>query len=185
MSKYFIYTGNAYPHNNLNRLVEAVVSLNSDLEEPVVLKIASSRSVFTERLSGVVKKLGGEKYVELLGLVSDSELTGLYKNSVALVFTSLSEGFGIPGIEAMEAGTLVLASDIPVFREVYGKAATYFNPLDFSSIESAMRDALNLSGEERSEKVEFGKKFVKRYSWAKMAKETLKLYESSVGLRQS
>jgi glycosyltransferase involved in cell wall biosynthesis len=184
-ARYFFYTGNAYPHKNLGRLIEAVVSLNKDLDEPVLLKIASSRNVFTERLSKVIGEAGAEKYVKLLGFVSDSELGGLYKNSVGFVFPSLSEGFGLPGIEAMDAGTLVLASNIPVFKEIYAKAAIYFNPLDFSSIENAMKNALSLPDEKRQEIIEFGKKFVKRYSWAKMAKETLKIYEEegSTGLR--
>ena len=86
------------------------------------------------------------------------------------------EGFGLPGIEAMEAGTLVLASDIPVFREVYKDAAIYFNPLDFTSIEKAMENVLEMSEDVRKEKIAFAQKFVKRYSWSQMARETLKVY---------
>ncbi len=179
MSKYFFYTGNAYPHKNLGRLIEAMVLLNKGLEEEIHLKIASSRTVFVERLEKTIKKLGAEKYVELLGFVPDEKMTDLYKDSLGLVFPSLSEGFGLPGLEAMEAGTLVLASDIPVFKEVYDKAAIYFNPFDFSSIEKTMRNVISMSGDERREAIEFGQKFAKRYSWAKMAKQTLKLYEES------
>ena len=178
-NKYFVYAGNAYPHKNLNRLVEAVILLNKSVDEPVYLKIASSRNVFTERLEKEIKKLGAEKYVKLLGFVPDDKLPELYRDSVAFVFPSVSEGFGLPGIEAMEAGTLVLASDIPVFREVYKNAATYFNPLDFTSIERTMKIALEMSDLERKEKIDFAQKFVKRYSWEKMARETLKVYEKA------
>jgi len=169
MSRYFIYAGNAYPHKNLDRLMEAVKAAEVDLY------IASSRNVFTKRLEE--KK---NEYVKLLGFVPDEKLKELYKNSIAFVFPSFSEGFGLPGIEAMEAGTLVLCSDIPVFREIYKDAAIYFNPYDLSSIEKVMKNALFLTAEERKSKIAYAQKFVARYSWQKMAKETLKLYSSVV-----
>ncbi len=177
MSKYFFYTGNAYPHKNLERLVEAVVDLNKTLNQEVHLKIASSRDVFVKRLEKSIKKLEAGKYVELLGFVPDERLRSLYKNSVAFVFPSLSEGFGLPGIEAMEATTLVLASDIPVFKEVYEDNAIYFNPLDFTSIEKTMRNVFEMDENTRKKRILKAQKFVKRYSWAKMARETLKIYE--------
>ena len=178
-SPYFVYAGNAYPHKNLKRLVEAIILLNKEVGKKVLLVIASSRNVFTQKLSGVVKRMGAEDFVKLLGFVPDSRLGGLYKNSTGFVFPSLSEGFGLPGLEALNAGTLLLASDTPVFREIYGSAASYFNPLDFSSIEKSMKSALETGGSEREEKIKFGQGFVKKYSWVKMAKETQKIYAQS------
>lgn len=179
MSKYFLFVGNAYPHKNLSRLVEAIVYLNKVLDEPARLKIVSGRGVFTQRLESLLEKMQAKKYVEMLGFVKDKDLKKLYANSLAFVFPSLSEGFGIPGIEAMKFGTLLLASDIPVFREVYKDHAIYFNPLDFSAIGNAMRNALQMSDEERRDWIQKSQKFVKRYSWRKMAKETLKVYYES------
>lgn len=178
MNRYFVYTGNAYPHKNLSRLLEAIVELNKESDKPVELKIASSRNIFISRLESLIKRLNAGDYVKLLGFVPDEKLAKLYKDSVAFVFPSLSEGFGLPGMEAMEAGTLVLASDIPVFREVYNGAAIYFNPYDFSSVQKAMRSALDLGEVERKAKIKYAQKFVKRYSWEKMARETLNLYQS-------
>jgi glycosyltransferase involved in cell wall biosynthesis len=183
---YYIYAGNAYPHKNLKRLIEATVLMNTNSEQKVVLAIASARNIFTQRLQKVVDKLNAKDVVRLLGFVPDEDLGGLFEKSVGFVFPSLSEGFGLPGLEAMSAGTLVLASDIPVFREVYKDNAIYFNPQDFSSIEKSMRNVFKLEADERTELVEKGKDFAKRYSWAKMAEETLKIYEeSSDSLRQS
>jgi len=48
--------------------------------------------------------------------------------SLAYIAPSLSEGFGLPGLEALSAGTLLMAADIPVFKEVYGDSALYFEP---------------------------------------------------------
>ncbi len=176
---YFIYTGNAYPHKNLERVVGAIVELNKNLDKKILFVIASARNVFTQKLQTVVTKLKAEKYVKLLGFVPDSDLGSLYKNSLAFVFPSLSEGFGLPGLEAMNAGTLVLASDIPVFREIYNTNAIYFDPLNSLSMEQAMKNVLNLTQAERKIKIASGQDFVKRYSWSKMAKQTLDVYEGS------
>lgn len=175
--QYFIYVGNAYPHKNLKRLIEAVVVLNKDGEQLIKLKIASSRNIFTQRLQRDVFKIKVSKFIELLGFVDDNKLRELYKNAVAFIFPSLSEGFGLPGIEAMRAGTLVLSSNITVFKEIYEDNAIYFNPFDFTSIENAMKKAIELSPSERDMRVEKGKEFAKKYSWRKMAVETLKIYE--------
>lgn len=180
---YFIYSGNAYPHKNLKRLVEAIIELNLTTKERVYLLIASTRSVFTRRLEELIDKSNAGRFVKLLGFVPDEELGALYKHSLGFVFPSLSEGFGLPGLEAMNAGALSLVSDIPVFREVYKDAAIYFNPYDFSSIAKAMKEVVGMSKEERVKRIESGQNFIKRYSWRKMAEETLKIYASSYRLR--
>jgi len=131
---YFVYAGNAYPHKNLKRLIEAVVFLNQKSGKKISLAIVSARNVFVSRLEKLVKRMNAVSYVRLLGFIPDSDLGALYQNSVAFVFPSLSEGFGLPGLEAMSVGTLVLASDIPVLKEVYKGNAVYFNPYDYTSI---------------------------------------------------
>jgi len=176
---YFVYAGNAYPHKNLKRLIKAVVLLNKNCNQSVILAIASSRGIFTRRLEKILRAQKAGEYVKLLGFLPDEELFALYGNSIGFVFPSLSEGFGLPGLEAMASGTLVLASDIAVFKEIYKDHAFYFNPLDVSSIEKTMENVLGVGGTLRTEEIERAKNFVKRYSWAKMAKETLKIYEES------
>jgi len=181
---YFVYAGNAYPHKNLERLVEAIVMLNENTDKKVLLVIASARNIFTKRLEKIIKKLKAEEFVKLLGFVPDAELGSLYKNSLGFSFPSLSEGFGLPGLEALNSGTLLLASEIPVFKEIYGKNATYFNAFDFSSIEKAMERIIEMDPNSRRGRILEGQAYSKRYSWTKMAKETLKIYESSISLRQ-
>lgn len=182
-SDYFIYTGNAYPHKNLERLVEATILLNKNVDHKIILLIVSSRDIFTQRLQRLIHKFEADDYVKLLGFVPDEDLGSLFKNSKGFVFPSLSEGFGLPGLEAMSVGCPVLASDIPVFREIYKSNVIYFNPYDFSSIEKAMKNILGESVDARNERTDAAKEFAKRYSWAGMAKETLKVYEDSFSLR--
>lgn len=183
---YFIYTGNAYPHKNLNNLVKAMGILNNKLDQSVNLLIASSRGIFTQRLEKIIKREKAENCVKLLGYVSDKELFQLYRNAVGYVSPSLSEGFGLPGLEAMTVGTLVLASDIPVFKEIYSDNAFYFVPTDPMSIAETMKEALEMKDTTREERIKKAKDFAKRYSWDKMAEETLNIYDESCNsLRQS
>lgn len=173
---FFLYVGNAYPHKNLERLIEAVVTLNQNRQEKVTMAIVSSRDVFVKRLSGKIKEKNAVDVVRLLGFVPDAELGDMYKAAEAYIFPSVFEGFGLPGLEAMSLGNISVVSDIPVFKEIYEDAAMYFNPFDYTSIVGAMNNVLSLTNAQRNILIEKGKKQVKKYSWVKMAEETLAIY---------
>ena len=178
--KYFIYTGNAYPHKNLGRLIEALVLLNNSGDEKVRLKIISARKTFLDRLEKLISSAKAKDYIEILEYIEDDKLAILYRNSIAFVFPTLVEGFGLPPMEAINAGTLALVSDISVLKEVYADSVFYFDPMDINSIKQSLDEVLNLNDKERKLKIEKSQEFLKRYSWSKMAKETLKIYESVV-----
>ncbi|MEK7472823.1 MAG: glycosyltransferase family 1 protein [Patescibacteria group bacterium] len=173
---YFMYTGNAYPHKNLSRLIVAMVILNE--KKTIKLKISSSRSVFTDRLQKIITENNAQKYVELLGYVPDDKIKTLYKNSIAFVFPTLAEGFGLPPMEAINSGTLAVVSNIPVLKEVYEDSVLYFDTMDTNSIVKALQNVLKISNEDRDKMIKKSQKFLKKYSWQKMAKETLNIYES-------
>lgn len=174
---YFFYAGNAYPHKNLANLINAIKLLNIKYNQNVNLAISSARNIFTQRLQKLIYRLGVEKNVNLLGFVPDNNLGYLYKNSEAFIFPSLSEGFGLPGLEAMSSGSLLIASDIKVFREVYGDNAIYLDSKNADSIAKTMLRVLKMGSSEKKQRIKSAQKFVKRYSWAKMARETLKIYK--------
>lgn len=182
---YFIYAGNAYPHKNLERAIEAVIQLNNEIASPVLLVIVCSRNVFTKRLEKYIAKNDAGKHIKLLGFVPDTDLDLLYKNSVSFLYPSIYEGFGLPGLEALENGTLVICSDIPVFREIYKDAVSYFNPFDFTSISKAMKKVLEIDKKERKIIIDKGYLQTEKYSWERMATQTLAVYENSSSLRQS
>lgn len=177
---YFIYVGNAYPHKNVEKAIDAVSLLNKSRKAQADFVIVSARNDFVKKLGKYTKGRGFASFVKYLGYVPDAEMNVLLANSVAFVYPSLSEGFGLPGLEAMRAGTLVLASDISVFKEVYKNHATYFDPLEVKSIADAMKKSLSISLSERKKSTENAKKFAKRYSWNKMAKETLQVYNEAL-----
>jgi glycosyltransferase involved in cell wall biosynthesis len=173
---YFVYAGNAYPHKNLANLIKAVKLLNTKSNQRVILAIASARNIFTQRVKKLIERDSACDFVKILGFVPDEKLGSLYKHATGFIFPSLSEGFGLPGLEAMAAGTLVAASDIPVFKEIYGEHAIYFDPTDIQSIECTLRTLLNMSEGDRNAEIRKAQNFVKRYSWTKMAEETVRVY---------
>jgi len=178
---YFIYTGNAYPHKNIPRVIKAMVKLNEKKQNKISLLISTSRSIFTNRLEKLIEEEGAKDYVKFLGFVPDEDLAVLYKASLGFVYASLSEGFGLQGLEVMASEGIVLASDISVFREIYKDNAIYFNPKSINKIMEAMKMVIGLEDAEKKKRIHRSQEFIKRYSWNKMVKETVRVYEK-IGL---
>lgn len=166
--KYFLYVGNAYPHKNLSRLLKAF----TELDESVKLVLIGKNDYFYKKLKPTLPA-----NVMVLHDVTDAELGYLYKHAVACVSPSLMEGFGLPLLEAMSLSTMVVASDIPAFKEVCKDSALYFNPKNVHSIMSTLMQALNLAPDSKKERISKGKQYASTYSWKEMVQETINAYE--------
>ncbi len=169
---YIIFVGNTFPYKNVDVILEALTKLPTELKFVCV----SPRNRFLEKLIASAGHLGIKNRLTTPGYLSDSDLKVLFKKAVAFVFPSLSEGFGLPGLEAMGVGCPVISSDKTSLPEVYGEAALYFKP-DSSKelvgkIEQIMKDE-NL----KAAQVKKGFEQVKKYSWKKLAEETLEVYK--------
>jgi len=146
---YVLYVGNDYPHKNLKRLKLAFEKLRGDgLDYELVL---------------------------ITKFVSEEELDNLYKNASLFVFPSLSEGFGLPPLEAMARGVPVVSSNATCLPEILGDAAVYFNPLDVDDMAEKIKKTLSNDGVKKA-LIRKGLEQIKKYSWEKMAEETLELY---------
>lgn len=180
---YFLFVGNAYPHKNPEILVEAFAKIVSEYPDTKLLFVGA-KNYFYSRLQELVVLHHLEKNILFLGKISDPALQTLYRHAHALITPSLMEGFGLPGLEAMRHRCLVLASDIPVYKEIYGDAALYFDPRSEKSIHATIRSVLR-DRKNVTPYIERGLEQIKRYSWEKMAKETIQIYESCARIRQS
>lgn len=163
-----LYVGSLYPHKNLKLILQALPSLPK-----YKLLIAGSRNVFQDKVREYVKYKQIEEQVEFLGYVPDEDLAKLYQQVTALVQPSFSEGFGLTGVEAMSFGTSVLASDIPIFKEIYQDVAFYFSPHSIASFIQAVHALEQKSDAQNKE----GVQLAKNYSWEKMAEQTIELYK--------
>ena len=154
---YLLYVGNDYPHKNLKRLKLAFEKLiKQGLDYELVLA-------------------GTDSFVD------DEELDKLYRNAELFIFPSLSEGFGLPPLEAMTRGVGVVCSNIPCLVEILGNAAIYFNPLDIDDIAEKIKKVL-LDKDLKDELIKRGYERIKKYNWQKMAEETLETYNSILRL---
>lgn len=172
-SPYFLYVGNAYPHKNVEKMIQAFL-LFSEKHPEYTLKLAGKKDFFYKKL---VEKTKSPK-IEFMGFVDDSDLAKLYKYSAATIIPSLMEGFGLTTLEAMSMGSLVIASDIPSLKEVAGNNVEYFKPTDVLSLVSSLEEVAGLSEKKRHEMVQIGKKHVEKFSWENTARLTLEAYNS-------
>lgn len=178
--KYFLSVGNAYPHKNLEILLDAFKDIKTNNND-IKLVLVGNNDYFYERIKKRAQDLGISNDVLFFGKATDEELSYLYKNAVCLVMPSLMEGFGLPILEAMANKCLVICSDIPSLKEIAKDNAIYFSP-------SSKKDIINAL--EKAYKKDFNKDMLenafiksKEFSWEKTARETLKIYESSNSLR--
>lgn len=177
---YVLYVGNAYPHKNLSRLVEAFT--DRELSKLAKLVLVGDDNFFFRRLEQKVKSMGFESNVYFFGKANNEELINLYSFAKCLVSASLMEGFGLPNMEAVYCGCLPVVSDIPAFREVWADRLIYFNPYNSEDISKAIRKLLSLSKNEYQTKLNKAKQRIVDFSWEKTAKLTLKTYENSLSL---
>lgn len=128
---YMLAIGNLAPHKNLALLVRAAAARGPDAPELIVAGGMNSK-VFADA------GLREAKRVRFIGRVSDAELRALYEGALAMAFPSLTEGFGLPPLEAMLCGCPVIATSGGAVPEICGDAAIFVNPADQAGWTAAM-----------------------------------------------
>ncbi len=177
---YFFYVGNYYPHKNIRFAIDALQLLNRNLNTQYKFCIAGSKDVFLQKTINYARQTHEDGNVDFLGKLTDEQLRVVYKNSIAFIYPSLAEGFGLQGLEAIASGTVVLASDIPVFKEIYGDNVYYFNPYKVDSLVECMKNVVKLNFIDKSNIVEMSRKILPKYNWKEMAIKTLELYKKLI-----
>lgn len=159
--KYILALGSQAPHKNLGMLVKAAQRRRENCF-PLVIAGGPGKGVFAK--SG----LSPNECTKLIGRVSDAELRALYEGASALAFPSLTEGFGLPPLEAMLCGCPVIATTGGAVPEVCGDAAIFANPSD----ENDWTDALTLitnSSRQREDLIARARNHASTFTWDKAA----------------
>jgi glycosyltransferase involved in cell wall biosynthesis len=167
--EFLLYVGSLYPHKNVNLVLQAMQA-----EPRINLVIASARDAFWQQTQKLVHQLHLSPRVVFLTQVPDATLAYLYRQASALVQPSLSEGFGLTGIEALQVGTKVIASDIPIFREIYGSAFFPFNPHNPNSLLAAWNQSQ--SNAERSYRLLANQQAAK-FNWDETVQQVAAIYQ--------
>ena len=128
-------------------------------------------------VTSVLERARSLPRVTLRGYVSESELDSLYRGAIAAVFPSIYEGFHLPALDALSAGCPVIASDIPVHREVLGEAAIFVPCHDAEAWAAAIRRVRD-EPELGVRMSRAGRQRALAFSWDRSAEKLLHLFDS-------
>jgi glycosyltransferase involved in cell wall biosynthesis len=179
--EYILFAGALEPRKNVARLVQAVELLRArrrDVVPPLVLVGPSGWR--NDEVATRIRSAGS--WLRLLGTVPRSDLVALMSGASVLAYPSLSEGFGLPVLEAMACGTPVVASQIGPIVEASGDAALLVDPTDAEEIAEGLRRIL----EDRGLREDLAKRGLARaatFSWGRTAAGTLSAYAKALDSR--
>jgi glycosyltransferase involved in cell wall biosynthesis len=180
--EFILYVGQQSDYKNIRRLGDAhrqLLTTHPDLGLILVGKknaaALANEQYFTEQ---------GYKNILFTDFIEDAQRDWLYTQARAYIFPSLMEGFGLPGLEAMGYGAPVVSSNATCLPEVYGDAALYFDPTDITSMAMTINQVIS-SDELRRNMIRKGYKQLAKYSWRRMAEQTLAVYEQALATNSS
>jgi glycosyltransferase involved in cell wall biosynthesis len=177
-TRFIMYVGRPTPHKNLARLIDAFVLLKQqhpDLRLALVGKKDAMYSIHERRVAA--QHIPDVVFTDF---VSDAQLRWLFEHTAVYVFPSLSEGFGLPALEAMLCGAPVASSNATCLPEVYGDAAHYFDPQSVQDIADKINDILT-NESLRNNLIQKSRPHAQKYSWQRMAEQTLAVYKRVLG----
>lgn len=174
---YFLFVGKRGGYKNFDLFAKAFADVAAS--HPDLHLICAGGGDFSRQERELIRQLHIENKVCYRAL-SDEELALCYQRSIAFVYPSLYEGFGLPILEAFACGSPVLCSNASCFPEIAGAAALYFEGHDRDSMSHAMHSILQ-SESSRQSLISRGALRLKSFSWDKCAKETRQCYDRAVG----
>jgi glycosyltransferase involved in cell wall biosynthesis len=178
-ARFLLYVGQQPDYKNIRRLGDAHQQL-LETDPELGLVLAGRMNPAAQRNSDYFAERG-YKNIHFTGYISDETLDDYYRHASAYVFPSLMEGFGLPGLEAMQRHLPVVSSNATCLPEVYGDAAEYFDPLEVDDIASAIRRVIENESRQK-ELVELGLQRARQFSWRRMAEQTLAIYRQALAI---
>ncbi|MDH6180899.1 glycosyltransferase involved in cell wall biosynthesis [Microbacteriaceae bacterium SG_E_30_P1] len=169
-----VYMGSFMPYKNVELLARSLADL------PGYRLRLMSRISDADRTRLAAMAPAGT--IDFLGGASDEQYTDALTSAFALVSASRDEGFGLPVVEAQALGTPVLLSDTPIFREIGGEAAGFFDPDDTASFVRAVRELEN--PEEWRRRSQASSEWARRYNWPDAARQLLDILRETVARKR-
>ena len=179
--KYLLFVGNRLGYKNFINFIKSIAPILKEDKNLFLVCAGGGRFLAEEKM--LLSKLKIENQISQVSFRSDSELAYIYKNALVYVLPSLYEGFGMTALEAFSMGCPVVASNTSSIPEVCGKAAVYIDPKYSKTIKDRIEKVIR-NEKLRLKLVRLGYKQVKKFSWAKTVKETLKVYEKAIKTKE-
>lgn len=178
--KQFIMSdGRPRPHKNLGNVIKAFAILHEKHPE-LYLMLTGKRDTSYGPFAEMITSLGLEDWVVQTDFIPDGQLKWAMQHAQAYIWPSLSEGFGLPPLEAMLNSAPVVSSNASCMPEVLGDAAHYFDPTSPEDMARAIDDVIT-NESLRQSLIAKGSEQVRRYSWQRMAEQTLSVYKRVLG----
>lgn len=162
------------PRKNIVRAVEAVGKISKKIPHHFVF--TGGKSWNSPDLDSILDKYDLESKIHKIGFVDDEDMFSVYKHSDVYFNPSLYEGFGITLLEAMNAGKIVVASDVSSHPEVAGDAAILCDPYNIDDMAAKLLTACT-NEEKRKELLKNTKKQIKKFSWENTSKQIINILE--------
>ena len=183
---FVLYTGGSDERKNLSRLVQAFGRLKTALRQThqlVLVGTIGKREV--DALSALARVSGlSADQVLFTGYVSDDDMVCLYNLCETFVFPSWHEGFGLPALEAMACGAVVIGANATSLPEVIGSEDALFDPFDISAIAANLERALEDEGFRAAMRAH-GLIQTKKFSWDRTAQLAIRAFERLPKSQQS
>ena len=173
--RFFLFVGTLQPRKNIERIIDAHQKLPASIRKDIPLLLVGQPGFKSSTIIQRLGTYGTNAEVRWLRYVDDHCKRILMQRSTAMVFPSLSEGFGLPVLEAFASQTPVITSNTSSLPEVAGDAAWLVNPLDVDAIAEAM---MTIAQEEsvRQKLISKGLERAQTFSWERCSAQTVEVY---------
>lgn len=174
---FILYVGGIDPRKNVKIIFQTMKALIETGQHCPILVFAGRIEQEREypEMMKFIRTLDIKHLIKFLGYVPDEDLPLLYQSSTTFVYPSRYEGFGLPILQAMAAGTPVITTKLSSIPEVAGDAALYIDPDDPATLIQALQ-ALQTNNDLRSSLIVSGKQQAGKFSWKRTANETIDVY---------
>ena len=179
--RYLLYVGTIEPRKNIGTLLRAFITLPANLRDACPLVLAGSWGWKSEPERELFETDARPKGAIHLGYVEDADLPGIYAGAAALLYPSFYEGFGLPPVEMLACGGVVIASTADAVREVVGGHALLLDPHDLDGWRTAMQRAI-AEPDSLDETRRGGVGHARRFTWDAAARTVHGVYQQVLGI---